>query len=87
VGSKDKGLAMFLKAAELYEAEQEAEHGPFAPLWGYGHCLAFIGKLFQDQEDIPGAIRYYEQALAVCPRQGMARKGLKECQAQLKTNP
>ncbi len=79
LGSRDKGLALLLNAARLFEEERVADRPASAPRWGDAHCLAFIGKIYQEQNDIDKALHYYGKALELNPCHGMAMMGLDEC--------
>lgn len=79
LGSRDDGMAALKQAAALFTAEQTIEADPGAPRWGHAHCLAFIGRLYQDQRDKDNAMRYYREALALNPELRMAKEGLKQC--------
>lgn len=86
-GNRDMGLAMFLKAAELFEVEKTLERDVFAPRWGHDHCLAFIGRVHEEKQDRLNAMRYYREALVMNPTNRMAREGVQRCQTEHPENP
>jgi len=79
LGGKKEALAFLRKAERLFEAEQAESASPLTPVWGYAHCLAFIGEAYRDRGNREEAEAYYRKALAVNPEHRMAKEGLQEC--------
>jgi tetratricopeptide (TPR) repeat protein len=80
-GGKEEGLETLLKADALFEAEKKQEHATLAPCWGHDHCLAFIGKTYEDLGDAAKAETYYRKALTLNPSHKLAKEGLQRCLA------
>lgn len=76
LGGREQSLKYFLAAVPLFEEERRQPAAAAAPRWGYNSCLAFIGRWYEDAGDKVAAADYYRQALAVNPRDGLAKEGL-----------
>ncbi|MFH1283319.1 MAG: tetratricopeptide repeat protein [bacterium] len=82
LGSKKDALEHFLKAAKLFGSVTPITADPTSPRWGHSMCLAFIGDYYSEQHDTIQARDYYEQSLAVNPKDPLAIKGLNKLNQQ-----
>jgi tetratricopeptide (TPR) repeat protein len=78
LGGKEKARERFLAAESLFEQEREKEAGPLQPRWGYDSCLAFLGRIYLEEDDREKAGEYFRRTLAVNPSHGPTRKQLLE---------
>lgn len=75
-GAKDRGLARFLRAEALFEAERQQARDPLLPAWGFSSCLTFQGRIRADAGDSARAAACFRRALEVNPRDRLARREL-----------
>ncbi len=78
-GGARKARDSLVRAAQLFEAERAAEGSPTAPRWGYDHCQAFLGKVYEAMEDRERAATHYRRSLAANARHPVALEGLARC--------
>jgi tetratricopeptide (TPR) repeat protein len=73
-GDKDKALAGFKRAAELFDKEKNAD--PLQPDWGHAEAYAWIGVAYLDKKDAAAARTAFERALAIAPEYGWVKHQL-----------
>jgi tetratricopeptide (TPR) repeat protein len=73
-GDKDKGLAGFKRAAELFEKQKIAD--PLQPDWGHAEAYAWIGVAGLDKNDKTAARQALDRALAIDPDNGWVKNSL-----------
>ncbi len=73
-GDKDKALAGFKRAAELFDKEKIAD--PLQPDWGHAEAYAWIGVAYLDKKDAAAARTAFERALAIAPEYGWVKHQL-----------
>jgi tetratricopeptide (TPR) repeat protein len=73
-GDKDKALAGFKRAAELFDKEKIAD--PLQPAWGHEEAYAWIGVAYLDKKDTAAARTAFERALAIAPEYGWVKHQL-----------
>lgn len=71
-----KGLKLLLQAETLFKHEQEEPRSRMQPAWGYDHCLVFIGRAYQELNQIDDAEKYYKKALMINPSCKLAEREL-----------
>ena len=87
LGGKEKALASLRKAAQLFEKEQRQRLPLLTPRWGRDHCLAFLGRTYQDLGQVKEAIASYREALETNPKHELAREGLRQCLEKQRNEP
>ena len=75
-GAKDQGLARFLRAEALFDAERLQARDPLLPAWGASSCLTFLGRIRANSGDPVRAAACFRRALEVNPRDRLARREL-----------
>ncbi|MDZ7292152.1 MAG: TRAP transporter TatT component family protein [candidate division KSB1 bacterium] len=70
-GDKEKGLAGFKRAAELFEKEQNKD--PLQPDWGHAEAYAWMGVAYLEKNDNASARTALERALAIAPNYGWVK--------------
>ncbi|MGH7449768.1 MAG: tetratricopeptide repeat protein [bacterium] len=73
-GDKDKALAGFKHAAELFDKEKNTD--PLQPDWGHAEAYAWIGVAYLDKKDAAAARTAFERALAIAPEYGWVKHQL-----------
>lgn len=70
-GDKDKALAGFKRAAELFDKEKTTD--PLQPDWGHAEAYAWIGVAYLDKKNAAAARTAFERALAIAPEYGWVK--------------
>jgi len=70
-GSKEKALAGFQRAAELFDQEKITD--PLQPDWGHPEAYAWLGVAYLDKNDNARARAALERALAIAPNYGWVK--------------
>jgi tetratricopeptide (TPR) repeat protein len=73
-GDKDKALAGFKHAADLFDKEKSND--PLQPDWGHAEAYAWIGVAYLDKKDAAAARTAFERALAIAPEYGWVKHEL-----------
>ncbi len=73
-GDKDKALAGFKHAADLFDKEKSTD--PLQPDWGHAEAYAWIGVAYLDKKDAAAARTAFERALAIAPEYGWVKHEL-----------
>jgi tetratricopeptide (TPR) repeat protein len=73
-GDKDKALAGFKRAAELFEKQKNTD--PLQPDWGHSEAYAWIGVAYLDKKETAAAKAALDRALAVDPDNGWVKNSL-----------
>jgi len=76
LGGRDKGLRYFEKADALFREEAGTAAGPLDPRWGHDSCLAFLGRIYEQQGENARAARAYRDALEANPHNRIAAAAL-----------
>jgi tetratricopeptide (TPR) repeat protein len=74
--SRHEALTNLLAAEKLFEAEAKTPAAPLEPRWGFDSCLTFIGLSYEKLEQRACAEKYFREALAIHPHDGLAQAGL-----------
>ena len=78
LGGKSQALELLLAAEKLFEAEAGKPAGPVEPRWGRSTCLVYIGRTYEALGKPAEAEAYYRKALAVNPRDRLAKDELEK---------
>jgi tetratricopeptide (TPR) repeat protein len=73
-GDKDKALAGFKHAADLFDKEKSTDL--LQPDWGHAEAYAWIGVAYLDKKDAAAARAALERALAIAPEYGWVKHQL-----------
>lgn len=71
-----EALATFLVAEKLFTAEAQLPAISLSPRWGYASCLTFIGRTYEQLDQLKEAAEFYREALARQPSDHLAKEGL-----------
>ncbi len=73
LGGKREALKLLLAAETRFAAETGPPADPFAPGWGHGACLVYLGRTYAALGEPDKAEASYRRALELNPHDKLAR--------------